>query len=259
MPLIKGLTSFTTGRLGFWCDICKNQQAKGATLYGCRQCDYDICTSCRSNLSKKEEEKKTAKEKTTTVKTTIVEHFWKVSTHWEISAYPGADPNDKVVLATGAGAVEQVSRGDRESEPSPPSPLFDKSLQIVVKKVEAEISWLLSTIAATSDEDGGGSGVGVQFAISRDAAVCKTPRRNADVDAAVTALQSIRNFAQRSSNELFQTIFGVDLPSAGLCPPHPRPLVQCGSPKGGKTAAQVSVALESMLTFIHATVNHFVR
>lgn len=156
------------------------------------------------------------KEKSTTVKTTIVEHFWKVSTNWEISAYVGADPADKVVLATGAGAVEQVTRGDRMDRfsPSPPRPEVS-----TLNTNEAEISWLLSTISSSSSGN-----ADVQFAINRDAGTCKTPRRNKEVDAAIAALQSIRNFVHQTAHSLLKQIFRVDQKGAVRGAPNPPPI-----------------------------------
>lgn len=46
-PRKHGLTRFTAHHEGFGCDVCETSQSKGATLYGCRQCDYDVCASCR--------------------------------------------------------------------------------------------------------------------------------------------------------------------------------------------------------------------
>lgn len=44
-----GLTQFTTDHAGFSCDICGSWQPDGATLYGCRRCDYGVCPSCHAD------------------------------------------------------------------------------------------------------------------------------------------------------------------------------------------------------------------
>eukprot|EP01084_Bolivina_argentea_P064995 118489_1 len=44
-----GLTEFQTGQDGYSCDICGDKFRKGETLYGCRNCNYDICTICNSS------------------------------------------------------------------------------------------------------------------------------------------------------------------------------------------------------------------
>lgn len=40
------LCSFLTANPTFTCDGCKGRQNIGALLYGCRQCNYDLCVSC---------------------------------------------------------------------------------------------------------------------------------------------------------------------------------------------------------------------
>ncbi|GMH90082.1 hypothetical protein TL16_g11659 [Triparma laevis f. inornata] len=40
------LTSFQTLKPNFYCDECQNPLPVGTTLYGCRQCDYDLCEGC---------------------------------------------------------------------------------------------------------------------------------------------------------------------------------------------------------------------
>lgn len=44
-----GLLSFTTPEGAYFCNACDGTMAKGATAYGCRSCDYDICTSCSTD------------------------------------------------------------------------------------------------------------------------------------------------------------------------------------------------------------------
>ena len=42
------LTSFQTPRPGFGCDLCKSSKAVGETMFGCRGCNYDLCSSCHT-------------------------------------------------------------------------------------------------------------------------------------------------------------------------------------------------------------------
>ena len=45
-----GLIRFKTPRDGFGCDICGSQSVPTDTvMYGCRECNYDICISCEKN------------------------------------------------------------------------------------------------------------------------------------------------------------------------------------------------------------------
>ena len=50
-PSGHGLTQFSTPNSGFDCDLCDAQMPEGATLYGCRQCDYDVCALCRRSAA----------------------------------------------------------------------------------------------------------------------------------------------------------------------------------------------------------------
>ena len=41
------LEAFTTTQSDFTCDICDTVQLCGTSLHGCRECDFDVCASCR--------------------------------------------------------------------------------------------------------------------------------------------------------------------------------------------------------------------
>ena len=45
-----GLTRFSTPHSSFRCDVCKKRFPTGATMYGCRRCNYDVCQSCVSPI-----------------------------------------------------------------------------------------------------------------------------------------------------------------------------------------------------------------
>lgn len=45
-----GLKRFKTSHDSFWCDACGNKFRKGTTMNGCRECDFDLCTSCFKNV-----------------------------------------------------------------------------------------------------------------------------------------------------------------------------------------------------------------
>eukprot|EP00808_Paulinella_micropora_P006456 g79812.t1 len=40
------LRSFTTPNSGWFCSSCEEMQKKDARMYGCRECDYDLCKAC---------------------------------------------------------------------------------------------------------------------------------------------------------------------------------------------------------------------
>lgn len=40
------LTAFQTPKFKFYCEECQKLFPMGTTLYGCRQCDYELCEAC---------------------------------------------------------------------------------------------------------------------------------------------------------------------------------------------------------------------
>ena len=52
-----GLIRFNTPKK-FGCDLCKQGIPKDTVMYGCSECDYDICTSCESMTTTKEQKQK---------------------------------------------------------------------------------------------------------------------------------------------------------------------------------------------------------
>ena len=41
-----GLIRFNVPNSKYFCDICVKQQQTTSVMYGCDECDYDICVSC---------------------------------------------------------------------------------------------------------------------------------------------------------------------------------------------------------------------
>ena len=41
------LVRFTTPDVSFTCDLCAEQQSMGAEMFGCQECDYDLCENCQ--------------------------------------------------------------------------------------------------------------------------------------------------------------------------------------------------------------------
>merc|ERR1712183_804072 len=41
-----GLKQFPTPEEGRWCSNCQKVHVKGASFWGCRECDYDECETC---------------------------------------------------------------------------------------------------------------------------------------------------------------------------------------------------------------------
>ena len=125
------------------------------------------------------------------------EHFFDVESFWELLAYVGADPADNVAIQSQESVREVVATGSKDSPPVPP---WDTELDV-------DVSWLLARLQegetgkgegegegeergsggaeAEAEAEGASTGSTVAFAVDRDAATTLTPRRNAEVDAAV--------------------------------------------------------------------------
>merc|ERR1719336_3160209 len=63
-PGSHGAKKFETDTDTFGCDECKTRQPLGATMWGCRICDWDACTWCfvEPKKSKKDESAKKSEE-----------------------------------------------------------------------------------------------------------------------------------------------------------------------------------------------------
>eukprot|EP00931_Biecheleriopsis_adriatica_P093565 TRINITY_DN6729_c0_g2_i3.p1 TRINITY_DN6729_c0_g2~~TRINITY_DN6729_c0_g2_i3.p1 ORF type:complete len:837 (-),score=172.01 TRINITY_DN6729_c0_g2_i3:70-2580(-) len=48
-PSGHSLKSFATQEKGYQCDGCSSKLEKGATMYGCRKCNFDLCSRCANS------------------------------------------------------------------------------------------------------------------------------------------------------------------------------------------------------------------
>jgi hypothetical protein len=99
--------------------------------------------------------------------TTIEEWIWTFTVEYKLVGFCGADPDKRVVLQGRTGAVEIVTTSDKSPRPE----------TRVVDPIEVNVTWLLRDAAA--------------FKIDRSAKSCRTPRRNADVEAALRAFEAL--------------------------------------------------------------------
>jgi len=53
-----GLKQFKTSHRGYSCDACNRSMPKYTSMFGCRSCNYDLCSNCYSSLSSKMASKK---------------------------------------------------------------------------------------------------------------------------------------------------------------------------------------------------------
>eukprot|EP01083_Nonionella_stella_P077316 211068_1 len=49
-PAQPGLTEFKAESDGFCCDICGEKKRKDDVMYGCRECEYDVCAGCKDGV-----------------------------------------------------------------------------------------------------------------------------------------------------------------------------------------------------------------
>ena len=122
---------------------------------------------------------------------TIEEHFWGINICYEIRAAIGHN-EESVVLQKGNLVTEVKTATEERPKPS----------VHVVDGVEADLTWML----LQKREGGEGAVKNVVFSINRDALACHTPRRNAEVDAAVRCARDLCTWG-REVVKYFDTLF----------------------------------------------------
>ena len=144
--------------------------------------------------------------------TKIVEHFWKFASTWELRAYMGASPAGTfVVLVDGAGSHEIKTRGVHGST-DPPKPPRAKASSV---NYSTNLTWLLARLLPAGGQGGGGKGGDdgpertLTFSIDRDQKTCRTPRRNDDVEQALTYVRSVARFAAQCVNYFRNRLFPI--------------------------------------------------
>lgn len=118
--------------------------------------------------------------KTTTTEkivTKVKDYFWDFRVHYQIFAFRGNDPNEKVLLQERKGGCELKTNANVTPQPSTSGKAFCISapnLQVPVP-IDVNITWLLTKINDNNLVD---------FQIDRTSKDCHTPRRNPEVDVA---------------------------------------------------------------------------
>jgi hypothetical protein len=135
--------------------------------------------------------------------TTITEHFWTYSVFWEVVAYLGSDHHTTgVLLASRRASHVLVTRVKDPVMPLPEKLAFDP--------LETDITWLLNacrtTTTATTTAGGGDGTAVVNFDIDRsNPEVCRTPRRNPEVDALLCQSERLVAFCRRVGAQVERT------------------------------------------------------
>jgi hypothetical protein len=117
--------------------------------------------------------------------TTIEEWIWTFTVEYKLVGFCGADPDKRVVLQGRTGAVEIVTTSDKSPRPE----------TRVVDPIEVNVTWLLRDAAA--------------FKIDRSAKSCRTPRRNADVEAALRAFEALHAWCARVAAYFQSSVFSA--------------------------------------------------
>ena len=134
--------------------------------------------------------------------TKVTEHEWHFQMNWETYVYPGDDlGGDKVVLSSSSSTTTLTTRGDKPVTPKPEK-------KAAFKSNEVELTWLLRALGGGSDSATTQSETKddnhVVFSIDRsDADKCHTPRRNVQVEEALTALNQLSNWGNSTKSYFF--------------------------------------------------------
>lgn len=113
--------------------------------------------------------------------TTVTEYDWLFSASWELFAFVGSSETEKTVLQERQRVAFELINSNRDS---PPKPKVS-----VVPSIDVNITWLLQNVDARTGA--------LVFAINRAAPNCHTPRRNANVDAAIRFFAELSSWARQ--------------------------------------------------------------
>ena len=148
-----------------------------------------------------EREHRGNKETTTRkVITKITEYHWRFGLEYELYAFSGNDPDDRVELQSRSCMCEIVTTGHKNAprpETTVPSP------------IDVPITWLLQNISSESV---------CSFKIDRSAKSCRTPRRNEEVVAGLRFFSSFSDWAARLHSYFVHNLAGGVHQRAGLFP-----------------------------------------
>eukprot|EP01044_Picomonas_judraskeda_P008876 COSAG03_NODE_1044_length_4962_cov_35.783640_2_plen_482_part_00 len=117
--------------------------------------------------------------KTHKVITKITEYHWNFSLEYELYAFSGNEPDDRVDLQSRSCVCEIVTTGHKRS------PLPDTT---VCCPIDVPITWLLQNISSESV---------CSFKVDRAAKDCRTPRRNKEVVAGLRFFRAFGAWAQQ--------------------------------------------------------------
>jgi len=132
------------------------------------------------------------------VVTKVQDYFWDFNAQFELFAFKGNNPDEKVTLSQRAGHFEILTSVDHTPKPE----------SVVLPSIDLNITWLLSKI---------GKSHLFEFEVDRSRKDCHTPRRNSDIYQALSFASEANSWAGQVaayfSGKLFpvQTNHGLDL------------------------------------------------
>eukprot|EP01126_Amoeba_proteus_P046932 TRINITY_DN5329_c0_g2_i4.p1 TRINITY_DN5329_c0_g2~~TRINITY_DN5329_c0_g2_i4.p1 ORF type:complete len:281 (+),score=35.53 TRINITY_DN5329_c0_g2_i4:83-925(+) len=128
---------------------------------------------------------------TSTLKTVtkVTDYIWQFSTKYQLFAFSGNDPKDKVVLRERTGECEIVTASD----------LAPKPMTKLTSSTDLNITWLRQHTRGDRT---------INFKIDRTVKSCQTPRRNLEVDTALHFCTEFYSWAKWVV-EYFRHLFSV--------------------------------------------------
>jgi len=124
------------------------------------------------------------------VVTKVDEYFWTFTANWELFIYQGADPNDRVLLQSRKSTFEIVTGSDTSPQPS----------SSVQPSQDVTVTWLFQNL---SDQ------FALNFAIDRLSKSCRTPRRNPQIETALSFFQNYSYWCNGVSSYFRNTLFPI--------------------------------------------------
>ena len=128
------------------------------------------------------------------VVTEVTDYFWDFSFEYELFAFKGSNPKDKLLLQGRSGGVVVKTSSDH-------NPRSD----VVRPSIDVNISWLFSRMNSKDQ---------MIFKIDRGASSCKTPRRNTCIYDALRYFSTFSSWANSVSHYFKSVLFPVQQENA---------------------------------------------
>lgn len=140
----------------------------------------------------------TVHQREVTVCSAVNEHFWSCTSTWELTVFVGSGnalSSESISLWCRVGRCEIKTTGDHQHTPRPEK-LSPPALDI-------DLTWLLQQLSQEHE---------CQFKINRASASCRTPRRNDEVDTALTFFHHLSVWAANVHSYLSKNIMPAEMP-----------------------------------------------